>query len=651
MRVKPEQNLFSSSIRLQPLDSLDFFQAIIMAQPILLPLRSTQPPSTLDLEPRLRQIEAQKGSFRTVTERSLQEDIDKAKLGHLDVVSESEDSDSEDESPESKQKKLWEAREEMTKQLLRAQNETLTALDSISLLISGHSKAGAGAKSSMSPALASAVPDSTLDAQKVRAPQLSLSAERQGESLYLGYRLEALNKAVDDISFARSRLSEKAQQESAFWKQVADLSAQGLVISRLPRDSRTIGIHFGLPEAAPRFRNRGFAVLFADQHGQLRLDQNIATARRWSVQISTFQNGKLTSLSRLPPPISTDENLATTVAGLRRSLFEEELFFEIGREARTIANQGVSMVEKTITAEITNGQKMQIKLVGLDEQYAEGELTDNTFADGILLCLRGLLSKGHEKSLARRSQPPPPLVPKIPPVPEHALLRPLLTHLRHQALVSTLHDYTEALNATMETAGLSFGTKYSSTVPLTPTGSQMSHHTLFLDTMLAPADSRFEIVFPTGRKREVRIKTHLAPPTFGTVFTISSVGYNSKTVTTQKMPNIDAVISTIRDVLTAEIVELIHGVVGSDYGTKERSTSKTSSEGVLQSHNASWHVKMNHDATLTVRYDKSEQQGITSPTEHAQFIWHAHNFDVSHEGGNRDIARSGHLIDIIKSWS
>ena len=647
--MKPEQNLFSSPIRLLPLDKLQLLQTLIMAQPILLPLRSTQPPVALDLEPRLRQIEAQKGSFRTVTERSLQEDISKAKLGHLDVVSESEDSDSEDESLESKQKKLWEAREEMTKQLLRAQNETLTALDSISLLISGHSKAGAGAKSSMSPALASAVPDSTLDAQKVRAPQLSLSAEQQSESLYLGYKLEALNKAVDDISSARSRLSEKAQQESAFWKQVADLSAQGLVISRLPRDSRTIGIHFGLPEAAPKFRNRGFAVLFADQNGQLRLDQNIATARRWSVQISTFQNGKLTSLSRPPPPVSTDINLATTVADLRRSLFEEELFFEIGREARTIANQGVSMVEKTITAEITNGQIMQIKLVGLDEQSAEGELTDNTFADGILLCLRGLLSKGHEKSLARRSQPPPPLVPKIPPVPEHALLRPLLTRLRHQALVSTLQDYAEALKATMETAGLSFGTKYSSTVPLKPPGSQMSYHALFLDTMLAPADSSFEIVFPTGRKREVRMRTHLAPPTFGTVFTISSVGYNSKTVTPQRMPNLDAVNSTIRDELTAEIVELIHGMVGSDYGTIEQSTSKTSSDGVLQSQKASWHVKLNVDATLTVRYHNPEQPGIASPAEDVQCTWHAHNFDVSHGGGNRDIDRSGHLIDFVKS--
>ena len=627
-----------------------------MAQPILLPLRSTQPSLTWPgLEPRVRQIEAQKGSFRTVTERSLQEDIDKARSGHLDAASESEDSESEDESPESKQKRLWEAREEKIKQLLRAQNEALTALDSISLLISGHSKAGVGAKLSMSPALASAVPASTLDVQKIRAPQLSHLAEEQGKSLNLGYKLEALNKAIDDIASARSRLSEKAHQESAFWKQVADLSAQGLVISRLPRDSRTIGIHFGFPEAAPRFRNRGFAVLRADQDGKLRLDQIIATARQWSVQISTFKDGKLTSLSRPPPLVSTDTNLATTVADLRRSLFEEELFFEIGREARIIANQGVTMVEKTITAEISNGQTMQIKLVGLDEQSTEDESTNSTFADGILLCLRGLLSKGHEKFLAKRSQPPTPLAPKTPPVPEHALLRPLLTHLRHQALISTLQDYTEALKATMETAGLSFRTNYSSTVPLEPSGSQKSHHALFLDTMLAPADSSLEIVFPTGRKREMRIRTYLAPPTFGTVFTISSVRSNSETQTPLKMPNLDSVNSNIRDVLTEDIVSLIQDALGPGYTTKPVLTSNTSSDEVLhsQSLNAFWYVKVYANAVLTVRYHKAHQPGTKLDDEKAECTWHAHGFDVSHGGGgNRDIGKSrGHLLDIVKSLS
>lgn len=620
-----------------------------MVQSLLLPLHSTSPSTTWsNLETRVRQIESQKGSFRTVTEKGLQDDIEKAKAGDADIASENEESEDEDESPESKQKRLWEAREEMMKQLLRAQNETLTALDSISLLISGHSKAGPGAKSSMSPALSSAVPSSTLDAQKVRNTQLSKPAEQHNESLYMGYKLEGLQKAIDKISSARNRLSEQANHESAFWKQVADLSAQGLVISRLPRDSRVIGVHFGFPEAALRFRNRGFAVLRADQEGQLRLDQAISTSQRHTVQISILRNGKVTSCSRPPTLASTAASISTNIADLRRNLFEEELFFEMGREARTIANQRVAIFGKTITAEISDGQKMRIDLVGHNEKSTRDESTDGDIADGILLCLRGLLSRGHEQSLARRSQPPAPLVPKSPPLPEYALLRPLLSHMRHQMLISKLRDYCNSLSATMNTAGVTLGMKSSSIIPLEPAGRHLSRHARFLDTMLAPAESIIEIALPTGRKLEVKMRTHLAPPAFGTVFIASPIKYASGSVTPLKMPSFDAVTSAICDALTADLVELILDAHGPDTGTMHQWTSKDRTSGLLKSHNASLYVRTNVDTSLALRYQK--QAGSASPAEDAAWVWHAGKMSEA-PIGTGEVQEPRHLIDVVNMLS
>lgn len=619
-----------------------------MAQSMLLPLRSSPPTAAwANLETRVRQIESQKGSFRTITEQGLQNDIEKAKSGDADVASESEESEEEDESPETKQKRLWEAKEEMLKQLLRAQNETLTALDSISLLISGHAKAGAGAKLSMSPALSLAVPDSTLDGQKVLVTQPLLPVEQQNQSLYLGYKVESLNKVIDQIDSAKSRLNKQAHQESAFWKQVADLSAQGLVISRLPRDSRIIGVHFGFPEAAPKFRNRGFAVLRADQDGELRLDQAIATSKRYTVRVSTSQGGKLTSISRPPTVVASETNLATIVADLRRSLFEEELFFEIGREARIVASQDVSTVGKAIVAQISGDRTMRIELFGHDEQSREDEWTDGDFADGIVLCLRGLLSKGHEQTLARRSQPPAPLVPKALPLPEYALLRPLLSHMRHQTLVSTLQDYCDSLEVTMDTAGLGFGAQ-SSTISVGAAGRLPSHHILLMDTMLAPADSIMEIELPTGRKLEVKIRTHLAPPAFGTVFTASPVEYTLSTTTPPKMPNLEAVKSVICYMLTADIFELILDADSSDHGSKQKWTSEASRTGVLKSHNAYLYVRTNVDTSLAVRYHK--EPGGSSPAEKAAWMWHADKMSKA-PAGTHEVHEPQHLIDVVKNLS
>ena len=598
----------------------------------------------------MRQIESQKGSFRTVTEKSLLEDIEKAKSGKAEVLSDSEDSEEDDASSEAKQKKLWEAREEMIKQLLRGQNETLTALDSISLLLSRYPKTQALAKLSMSPALSSAVPDSTLDAQKVRTTQLFTST-KQSESLYLGYKLDSLNKAINKINSARARLNDQANNESAFWKQVANISAQGIVVSRLPRDSRTIGVHFGFPEAAPKFRNRGFAVLRSDQDGQLRLDQGIAAGKRHSVQVTIYQDDRVKGRSRVSADHSTDTTLAATVANLRRSLFEEELFFEIGREARAIANQGVAVVGKTITANIIGSKKIEIELVDSGEHSSHTESEEDDLADAMVLCLRGLLSKGHEQSLARRSQPPAPLTPKAAPVPEYALLRPLLSHTRQQSLVITLKSYCESVKAIMDTAGLAYSVNCSSATSIEPTAGKQHHHEIFLGALLAPAHSSIKIVMPTKRTFEINIKTHLAPPAFGTVFSASPIEYGSDTLTPPRMSTVDAVKAAVRHVLTTDIVELITSAKSLEYEIGQRWTSNGRYSGELRSHDASILVQVRETdlgPSLGLRYLR--RKGPGTPVGVQTWVWQGDQM-LKLSAGTREVEEPRKLVEVLKELS
>jgi mediator of RNA polymerase II transcription subunit 17, fungi type len=622
-----------------------------MAEAMLLPLRSSRgEPTWGSLETRVRQIESQKGTFRTVTEKSLLVDIGKAKSGDAEVLPDSEDHEVDDESPETKQKKLWEAREEMIKQLLRGQNETLTALDSISLLLSKYPKTQALAKLSMSPALSSAVPDSTLDAQKVRTTQLSTLA-KQSESLYLGYKLDGLNKAIDKINSARARLDDQASNESAFWKQVADISAQGIVVSRLPRDSRTIGVHFGFPEAAPKFRNRGFAVLRTDQDGQLLLDQAVVAAKRYSVRVTKFQDDRVTGRSRVSADHSGVMTLAATVASLRRSLFEEELFFELGREARAIANQGVAIVGKTITADIIGGQKMEIELVDSSEQSTHIKSEEDDLVDAMVLCLRGLLSKGHEQSLARRSQPPAPLVPKAAPVPEYALLRPLLSHMRQQSLVAALRGYCESVKAIMDTAGLAYRVSCSSAMSVEHAAGKQHHREIFLSTLLAPADSNIQIALPTKRLFEVNIRTHLAPPAFGTVFSASPIEYASDTLAPPRMSNVDEVKSAVRHVLTTDIVELIASAQSSGDGIGQRWTSNGRYSGELRSHDASILVQVRETElgpSLGLRYLK--RKGPDTPAAVQTWVWQGDQM-MKPSAGTRQVEEPRKLLEVLKELS
>lgn len=620
----------------------------MMANTILLPLRSThREPTWGSLETRVRQIEFQKGSFRSVTEESLLEDIEKVRTGNAEVLSDSEDSE-EDESPESKQKKLWAARDEMIKQILRAQNETLTALDSISLLVSKYPKTQALAKLSMSPALLSAVPDSTLDAQKVRTIQSSTSVKQKSELLYLGYKLDGLNKAIEKINSARARLNAQAKQESNFWKQVADIAAEGLVVSRLPRDSRTIGVHFGFSEAAPRFRNRGFAVLRTDQDGQLRLDQNITLAKRYSVQVTTFREDRITGRSRASTDRSTDMTLAATVASLRRSLFEEELFFEIGREARAIANQGVAIIGNTITSDIIGDQRMEIELVDHDERLTRTESKDDEMADAIVLCLRSLLSKGHEQTLARRSQPPVPLMLKTSPIPEYALLRPLLSHMRQQSIVSVLKVYCDSMKATLNSAGLAYSVVFSSTMSIEHDGGEHSHQKLFSDALLAPADTSINISLPTNRNLEVNVRTHLAPPAFGTIFIASPIEYQSDQLTPPKMSNVDAAKSALRHVLATDIVELICDMQSSEDGIDRGWTSSGRYSGELKCRDSSMIVRvMDTDLgpSLGLRYLKWKDPAA-SETEQT-WVWQGTRM-LRSDAGTRKSQETKQLVDVVK---
>ena len=90
-----------------------------MARTMLLPA-APEPrwnEKTTMLQARLRQMEIQKGAFRNVTEASLREELQTANSLASNASPVDESDDEEEETREERQLKIWNARNEMLKQL------------------------------------------------------------------------------------------------------------------------------------------------------------------------------------------------------------------------------------------------------------------------------------------------------------------------------------------------------------------------------------------------------------------------------------------------------------------------------------------------------------------------------------------------------
>src|SRR5690606_37772652 len=96
----------------------------------------------------------------------------------------------------------------------------------------------------------------------------------------------------------------------------------------------------------------------------------------------------------------------------RDNLFETELFFELMREARTLASHDIHTSDDAITLQISPDKAIHIDLIAESEMLKDEEpvsSSDQVFTEGISHALHILLCYAHELVLQRRSSPPVPL--------------------------------------------------------------------------------------------------------------------------------------------------------------------------------------------------------------------------------------------------
>lgn len=226
----------------------------------------------------------------------------------------------------------------------------------------------------------------------------------------------------------------------------------------------------------------------------------------------------------------------------RNSLYDEELHYELHREARTLVNQGVRCIGDVIHLPYENDKHVLLDLVSSGdavELSEEGAQEDSIIARAVALAARLLLSHAHRNNLRRRSQLPPPLTERRPPRPTYVILRLILSHLQHRSRIASMRDFLSGIRNSLAAAGLTFeydeAASMSMDLPeisaiVAKTGLPFAE--VLGNSLTAPSQSRITLVLPSQcTKLVINVRTHLSAPYFGTDYpvTIESCPPNSAT--------------------------------------------------------------------------------------------------------------------------
>lgn len=259
------------------------------------------------------------------------------------------------------------------------------------------------------------------------------------------------------------------------------------------------------------------------------LDEGLIPPKARFVRVRVIQDGRLSGSSKpMRSSFNGDGTIEDRILQARDTVYEDELFHELVREARAIASFGVTTRQNLIQIPASDNLEILLDLVDTDEDTSEHEHSISqqgiSIAEGLAHTIRILLAYAHRQNLRRRTQLPLPLTPKKRPVPEHQLIRPALAYIKHMSQVRWLQSLLEDLFGVLKSAGLE---PPAYTARIFSTGMQ-SHSSPapavenLVGQFLTPLLSTFngKILTPRG-SFSIAIHTNLSSPPFGTTFEVS----------------------------------------------------------------------------------------------------------------------------------
>lgn len=242
-----------------------------------------------------------------------------------------------------------------------ARNEALFGLDYVSLLVSLHSpEAGS---SSMSPVLRGSVPVGSLGFDKIQR-KADPKSVKEDLAISHAWKVEGLNSAADTLMGASKKLGDEVAKEARYWEQILAIREDGWVVTRMPNERKTLGVRFGFAESAAEYKNKGMGALRRGEDGDVVMDDVATTGSHGKamLRVRVLENGEVKG-SSVQFGNKRSGSVKDMIQRARNFIYEDELFFEITREARLMANLGVRTSEDAVTIDLGGGRSIAIDMV------------------------------------------------------------------------------------------------------------------------------------------------------------------------------------------------------------------------------------------------------------------------------------------------
>ncbi|CZT16052.1 uncharacterized protein RCC_01892 [Ramularia collo-cygni] len=522
---------------------------------------STDPPPLKDT---LARVAAERGHFRDITEAALLAEIEANSSSSEKDDDEDDNDDTSDTSADNEaggQAKtvgeLYTSRNEMLTYINAAQQEIAMALDFVSLLSTVQFPAAA---TTISPMLKNqGIPMASLGMDFWHKMPADPVREEEEAKLARAVRFSQLRESADDLLAAAERLEGNVRRERVFWEQILGVEERGWRVSRIPRAHGLLGVHFGFNGAAREFAERDLAALVAgEEDGGIVLERGVGTKPK-AMRVLIKKDGRVVGSSNLPNEKFDGEEagLEARIRAARDSLFDEELQHEMVREARGLLSLGVNMQGNTLSfpADDNHTKTIDLQLISLDEDNSlppDSLHGSDDMAQALLLSARLLLSHSHRETLARRSQPPPPMSEKKDTeTPVLALLRPLLRILKHVNDIFVLNTYLTNLQTVLGHADIdirSTPAKFTLPLPSTPDSATL------ITTLLQPLRTTANLTLPgietSPMTLDFRIETSPTTHSYTLILSTENQTYNLLTL--------EDLFEAADDFLAAELIARLH---------------------------------------------------------------------------------------------
>ncbi|KAF2791477.1 hypothetical protein K505DRAFT_280651 [Melanomma pulvis-pyrius CBS 109.77] len=580
--------------------------ASVALRPWPAPQKEAIPPA--DLFSRVHQLTIERGHLRSITEKSLQDDIDTGKDVATDIV----------EGVEQSQKKDAPTRQERVQEIAQKQVEMYQALDWASF--------AAGNALDLVAQLLSRDPVKNLDAsfsekyKQQRVPKGSFGldkgappdrsdekeeqqriqdTEKRRQLVARGSRMEALEWSTDSFLKAAGQLQTEVHKETTYWNEIMSISQRGWSLQRFGRESRNspFAVRYGFAEASDHFKARGLAPLRMSKDGSIILDPTLALKPK-TLRVRISDSGKVVGTSCLPTQgQTTDVAVERSIQLARDSLFEEELYHEISLETRQLLAYGVELRNSVIHLQAPGpdpnftDRKVLIDCIARDDEtLGSQDQSENWMAQNVAEALRLLLTHEHRMRLFRRSQLPSPLTKQKSARTNPPLLRTLLAAFYHLNAVDSLQAYLARVASVLNSAGLRVSlqtTRETTWVSLTnliaeSTKKDLSATDQLLEVFTKPFDGLATLSLPSNELQPEKItiatRTYIGAPTFGaehkvtlppSLVSVLSLSQDQKREF--KFPTTEEVTSYLDWVLS---LDLSHTLLTKEYGRRAVIMSK-----------------------------------------------------------------------------